>query len=86
MSDELLPRLATFVAQNFLFQDDASGLDPEASLFETGVVDSTGVLEVVAFVEQEFGFTVRDAELVPANFETLHRLEAYVERRLAEQG
>lgn len=84
MSDEVRQAIALFIAQNFLYEDDASSVDPAVSLFDTGVVDSTGVLEVVSFLEEEFDISVRDEDLIPENFETVLRLKAYVARRQAE--
>jgi acyl carrier protein len=47
-------------------------------------VDSTGVLEIIGFLEQTFGITVQDEEMVPANLDSIARMKAYVERKLAE--
>jgi D-alanine--poly(phosphoribitol) ligase subunit 2 len=55
--------------------------DPEASLFEAGVIDSFGVVELVARLEEAFGIQVPDADLVPRKFETLARIAAYVDAR-----
>lgn len=56
-------------------------LSDEMSLLQHGVVDSTGVLEVVAFLEQAFGVTIDDAELLPENFDSIARMAALVERK-----
>ncbi len=55
--------------------------DPTASLFEKGVIDSFGVIELVARLEEAFGIAVPDQDMVPRTFETLERIAAYVERR-----
>ena len=58
-------------------------LDPDESLLTNGILDSLGVLDVVAFLESEFKITVTDEDLLPENFESLGRLTAFVEERQA---
>jgi acyl carrier protein len=55
--------------------------DPEASLFEAGVIDSFGMVELVARLEEAFAIQVPDADMVPRKFETLARIAAYVAAR-----
>ena len=74
--------ISGFIAHNFLFRTTADGLDPTASLIGAGIIDSTGVLELVAWIEHHFGITVRDAEVVPENLDTIARLCAFVARKL----
>lgn len=74
-----------FICKNFYVPDPA-GLSDTASFLDLGIVDSTGVLEVVAFIEQEFGITVDDAEIVPENFDSIANLVGYVERRRGNAG
>ncbi len=81
---EYVEQIRAFVAENFLFSDDASVVDPKASLIGTGVIDSTGILELVTFVEDSFGVEVLDEDLVPDNLDSIERLAAYVQRKLAE--
>jgi acyl carrier protein len=68
--------LHRFVVSNFLF--DSGEVDDDASLLENGIIDSTGVLELVTFVEGQFGIGVADDELVPENFDSIAGLTAYV--------
>ncbi len=68
-------QIRAFIQKNF-FSSDA--FTDEDSLFQKGIVDSTGVLEVVAFVEETFKVKVKDQDLVPDNFETIARLARYV--------
>ena len=53
----------TFIIQNFLFDDDTAMLPNDASLLERGVIDSTGVLDLVLFTEETFGISVADEEV-----------------------
>jgi len=77
-------KISRFIVENFLYGQNAEQLDPTMSLLESGVVDSTGVLELVGFLEQEFGLSVPDRDLVPENFETVLRLTTYIVNRHAE--
>ena len=70
--------IRAFVLDNFLFTNDESRLRDEASFLEEGIVDSTGVLELVMFVEETFGFTVEDEEIVPDNFDSVTQLGQYI--------
>lgn len=73
----------SFIIENFLFGDTSHDLGDDVSLIETDLVDSTGILELVAFVESTYGLAVADAEIVPANFDTIGRIAAFVSARIA---
>jgi acyl carrier protein len=77
-SQTLEERLRQHIVDNFLYSGDGSDLSFDQSLLETGIVDSTGVLELVFFVEESFGIKVKDDELVPRNFDSIAKLAAYV--------
>jgi acyl carrier protein len=66
-----------FIQKNF-YVEDAAQLADDTSLVTEGIVDSTGMLEVIAFLESEFGIRVEDHETVPANLETIGRIAAFV--------
>ena len=72
--------LRTFVAENFLY-DDASAVSDDASLVGSGLLDSTGVLELISHLEGELGFQFRDDELVGANFESIDRIVSFLSGR-----
>lgn len=76
-------RIRQYIADNFLFSDDGYQLSDDASFLEEGIVDSTGVLELVMLVEDTFGVTVEDEEIVPDNFDSVGRLAAYISRKIA---
>lgn len=75
--------LRAFVAENFMYGGDASSLPAERSLIEEGLIDSTGVLELVSFLEEQFGIEVGDAEIVPANLDSIAAITAFVEGKRA---
>jgi len=77
--------LRAYVLENCLFTDDGSKLNDADSFLETGVLDSTGILEIILFVEESFGIEVADDEMEPTNLDSIDRLVVYVERKLAEK-
>ena len=79
---QIAEQLRAFVIDNFLFGQDGDGLAPDDSFLEKGIIDSTGVLELVGFLEKTYGITVEDSDLVPANLDSLERLEAFVNRKV----
>ncbi len=68
-----------FVMTNFYVGE--RGLSDDASLLDQGIVDSTGVLELVTFLEDTFGVTIRDEEMLPENLDSISRIVAFVDRR-----
>jgi acyl carrier protein len=75
----------TFITTNF-YVADPDALKDDQSLLDAGVIDSTGVLDLIGFLEQEFGIKVADEELVPENLDSIARLSAFVGRKLAAPG
>lgn len=71
-------QIRAFIVESFLFGDTTRALADDASLIESDVVDSTGILELVTFVEDSFGITVADAEILPANFDSITRVAAFI--------
>jgi acyl carrier protein len=74
-------RVRKFIRENF-FVGDEEPLAEETSLITSGIVDSTGMLEVIAFLEAEFKIRVRDDETVPENLETIGRIASFVGKKL----
>ena len=72
----------SFIVRNF-YVPDARALSDDASLLDQGIVDSTGVLEVTAFLESTFGIKVDDAEIVPENLDSIGSIVAFLERKRA---
>ncbi len=82
MSDatKYLETVKQFIVDNFLFGDGAKLAD-DTPLFEKGIIDSTGVLELVAFIEDNFNVTVTDEELVQDNFSSLSAIEKFLQSK-----
>lgn len=78
--------LRHFLADNFILDDGGAGLAVDESLTESGVLDSMGVLELITFIEERYGFAVPDEDTLPENLDSVERLVNYVARRLAEVG
>lgn len=78
---EALGKVRNFVTTNFYVADPAALAD-DASLLDAGIVDSTGVLEVVQFLESEFGLAVEDHEIVPENVDSIARIAAFIDNKL----
>ena len=70
-----------FIVDNLLFGQDDHGLGGDDSFLELGIIDSTGVLELVAFLEERFGMKVGDVELIPDNLDSVNSLVAFVHRK-----
>lgn len=77
--DALRANLRTFVADNFLFQE-ANSLDDGASLLESGLIDSTGAMELITHLESLLGTTFDDDQLVAGNFDSIDRIMQFVAR------
>lgn len=75
-------RIRDYLAENFLLGGELR-IDSTTSLLGAGVLDSTGVLELITFIEQEFGVQVADDEMVPENLDTIASLADFVLRKSA---
>jgi acyl carrier protein len=70
-----------FIVDNFLFGEEEK-LQDETPFFESGIVDSTGILEIVSFLEETFSINVEDEDLVPENFSSVITIDQYLKRKL----
>ena len=71
-----------FISSNFLAGDKSITLVDSNSFLEAGIIDSVGILELVAFLEEKFQIEVEDEEIVPENFDSVNQLVAYVDSKL----
>ena len=76
--------IKTFVINNFLKGDKSITLRNDSLFIEEGIIDSLGVLELAAFIEETFHFRVEDEELVPENLDSIDNLVVYVNSKLAD--
>jgi acyl carrier protein len=75
-----------FIIDNFLFGQQSDQLSNEDSFLDSGIIDSTGVLELVGFLETTYGVVVDDHELVPANLDSVVQVARFVEQKLQAKG
>jgi acyl carrier protein len=83
MRAETERKVRKFIEDNFLFHEDRLAIGETESLLDAGLIDSTGVLELVAFLEGEFGLRMADADIVPENLDSIRAIVAYVEAKNA---
>ena len=74
-------QIRQFILTSFLFTDDQAKLKNEDSLLEQGIMDSTGVLELLGFLESTFHITVADNELLPENLDSVNKIVEFVGRK-----
>jgi len=77
---EIKEQVRAFVTSNFYVADPAS-LEDNVSLLDRGIIDSTGVLEVIFFIEETFGIKVEDAEMLPDNLDSIERIANFIVRK-----
>lgn len=80
--DLLRAQVRDYIQQNFLFGDDGSSLDDAAPLLEQGILDETGVLELVLFLEETYNITVTEDELLPEHFDAVDGIVSFVAGKL----
>ena len=80
MSD-LKAQIREFIVENFLF-GDANGLKDDSSFLDEGIMDSTGVLELITFLEEKFSIKVEDEDLIPENLDSINNVTAYLEKKM----
>jgi acyl carrier protein len=74
--------ISQFIINNFILNDQKENIDVNISLYENRVVDSTGVLEIVDFLEEKFGIKIEDDELIPDNLDSIKKMSEFVQRKI----
>ncbi len=80
--DDIRAKIRQNILENYLFTDDPSALNDADSFLEKGIIDSTGILELIYFMEDEFGIKVQDEEMIPENLDSVDNIIAFVARKL----
>jgi len=78
---EYLNTVKEFVVENFLY-GDGDQLTEETSFLGSGIIDSTGILELVSFLEETYGISINDEELIPENFDSLKNIDKFLDNKL----
>ena len=84
MGQSIKQQIIEFITTNFLFDESIKSWPGSDSLLETGVIDSTGVLELVAFIEETYGIKIDDEEIVPENLDSIINIAAYISQKLSQ--
>ena len=71
-----------FIINNFILSNHKENIDANKSLYENGIVDSTGVLEIVDFLEETFDIKIEDDELIPDNLDSIRKMSEFVQRKI----
>lgn len=80
---DIVKQIREYIDANLFIEGGHQALHDDDSFLEKGVIDSTGVLELVNWMESTFGFEVGDTELIPDNLDSIHRLAVFIERKCA---
>jgi acyl carrier protein len=83
MPSNINNKVREFIKDNFMFRDDRADLADTESLLDAGLIDSTGILELVAFIETEFSIQMADTDIVPENLDSVETIVRYVDGKLA---
>jgi len=75
-------KLRNFILENYLFTDDQTALDNGDSFLDKGIIDSTGILELIFFLEEELSIKVEDEEMIPGNLDYVNNIVKYVTTKL----
>ena len=73
-----------FIIENFLFGEEEQ-LKPDTDFFDKGIIDSTGVIELVSFLEETFNISVDDEELIPENLSSLKNIDVFLQKKLSQK-
>ncbi len=73
-----------FIIENFLFGEEVQ-LELDTDFFDKGIIDSTGVIELVSFIEEKFDISVDDDELIPENLSSLKKVDLFLEKKLSQK-
>jgi len=79
-------KVRDFIVKNLLFSADGFNFADDVSFLDEGIIDSLGIIELVSFVEGQFGISVADRELVPDNFDSVQKLTGYICRKVGEKA
>ena len=77
--------IRNFVTENFIFDGNEDQMDNSQSFLETGIIDSTGMLELVSFIEEQFNIKMEDDELIPENLDSVNNVVNYITKKLGSR-
>jgi acyl carrier protein len=74
-------KIKDYIAKNLLFSEEGYTYADDVSFLQEGIIDSLGVMELVEFVQKEFGIKVEQTEVTPENFDSIAKLAAFVKTK-----
>ncbi len=74
-------KIRNYILENYLFTDDQSALNNDDSFLSKGILDSTGILEVIYFLEDDFGIKIKDDEMIPENLDSINNILTFLNRK-----
>ena len=80
--NDIATKVEGYIKENFIFENP-NKLERDQSLLDTGVIDSTGVLSLIMFLEETFEVSINDEELVPANLDSIDKIAIFMEKKLS---
>ena len=83
--EQIRQSIKKFILENILFEDKEDILNYDDSFLKKGILDSTGILEVVSFIEEKFNISVDDEELIPENLDSVNNLTRFVNEKIGKQ-
>ena len=79
--EETVQKIRKFIFANFILENDPALLANDDSFLEKGIIDSTGMMELTAFIGSDFSINVEDDELIPDNLDSVHKVAAFIHRK-----
>ncbi len=76
--DQIAEDIKKFIVDNFMFGNETEKINPDDSFMENGIIDSTGILELIEFVEETYSISIEDNELVPENLDSLDNISQFI--------
>lgn len=80
-NQQVTSTLRNYILENYLFTDDQNALADDDSFLDKSIVDSTGIMEIIFFIEEEYNLKVTDEEMVPENLDSINNLVAYITKK-----
>ncbi len=77
--DKIKEKIRNFIIENFLFGED-NDLKNDTSFLEEGIIDSTGILELIEFIEEEFNIEIGDDDMIPENLDSIKNIERFINK------
>jgi len=79
---EIKEKIKNFISDNFMVELN-DNLSDDDSLLDKGIIDSTGVLELILFIEENFKIKIKDEEIVPENLDSFNKIDIFLSKKLA---